>query len=183
MANWLEFDTCSAPNPDPAKDPLRLRLSAEMVSLNSQVQRSTVIYQAWCHVFGALPPINNIAKVAAVKPSVSLTTLHDAIACFGGLRRPHDDEKDGNSVLVYVLNPRISLEYSPSMVCLAQPVAVPSNAVLTVQVRPNFPLQQGDDGINGLVTRLEFVFRSETDTRLPRDFDSRYGQTFWVKQP
>jgi hypothetical protein len=84
-------------------------------------------------------------------------------------------------VLVYVLNPRVSLEYSLSMVCLAQPVAVPSNVVLTVQVRPNFPLQQGDDGINGLITRLEFVINSEADGRLPRDFDSRYNTTHWVK--
>jgi hypothetical protein len=107
----------------------------------------------------------------------------DSVACFSGLQRPHDDERDGASVLVYVLNPKVSLEYSPSLVCLAQAVPVPSNCVLTVQVRPNFPLQQGEDGVNGLVTRLEFVVNDGRDSRLPRDFDSRYKAQKWVRQP
>ena len=130
----------------------------------------------------SLPPINNVEKLNLAKPPVSLTTLHDSVACFCGLKRPHDDEKDGSSVLVYVVNPRISLEYSPSMVCLVRPVIVPSHTVLTVQVRPHFPLQQGADGIDGTVTRLEFVFNDEGDPRLPRSYDSRYEKTMWVKK-
>ena len=181
MSNWLTFDSFTAPNPDPSKDPLRLGLSPELTALTGGVRRTTPVLQAWCHLMRCLPPLPNIGRVEQANPPVSLTTLHDAIACFGGLKRPHDNEKDGNSVLIYVINPRVSLEYSPDLVCIARPVTVPSNSVLTVQVRPNFPLQPGNDDIDGLVTRLEFVFNSERDARLPRKFDSRYGTTCWVR--
>ena len=154
MPHWTEFDTFSAPNPKEGADPLRLSLSPELISLNENVQKATVLYQAWCHLLKALPPINNIGRIEKTKPSVSLTSLHDAVACFAGVQRPHDDEKNGQSVLIYVLNPTISLEYSPSMVCLARAVEVPSNSVLTVQVRPNFPVNDGNDGVNGLVPRV-----------------------------
>jgi hypothetical protein len=46
MAHWLEFDTCMAPNPDPKKDPLNVRLSGELVSLTSQANRATITFQA-----------------------------------------------------------------------------------------------------------------------------------------
>ncbi|TIV31405.1 MAG: hypothetical protein E5V90_07370 [Mesorhizobium sp.] len=179
MSDWLNFETTTAPNPDKKKDPLTIAISPLMVEGTLAQNRRTPIYQAWTHVLGKLPPINNIGKVASAKPPPTVTTLHDAVACFGGLQRPHDDEKDGASVLVYVLAPTISVEYSPSMVCLARTVKVPSNTVLTVQVRPYFPLQGVPEGINGLVTRIEPVFAEPGDSRLPARFETRYGQRFW----
>jgi hypothetical protein len=183
MSHWLEYPTTTAPNPDKSKDNLTLRLSPELVSQHFAGRRLTPLFQAWCPLFGELPPINNIGKVAKAVPPPTLTTLHDAVACFGGIQRPHDKEQNGDSVLVYVLNPPVSIEFSPSLVCMAQPVQVPVNSVLTVQVRPNFPLQQGRDGVEGLITKIEYVFGDERDSRLPRDYDSRYGKNFWVNQP
>lgn len=182
MPHWTEIETFSAPNPKNGVSPLRLTLSAELVRIQSSVNKASVIYQAWCHLGGKLPPVNNIAVLSNSKPSVTISTLHDSVACFCGLRRPHDDERNGDSVLIYVLNPKISLEYSPSMVCLVRPVTIPSNTVLTVQVRPNFPLQQGNNGIDGTVTRIEFVFNDEKDARLPRDFETRYDRKMWDRK-
>lgn len=179
MAGWLELETTTAPSPKRDAPPLNIAISPELVRTNAGIRKATPVYQAWCHVLGKLPPINNISKVEEGTPKVSLTTLHDAVACFGGLQRPHDDEEMGESVLVYVLTPTISLEYAPSMVCMARTLKLPSNTVLTVQVRPNFPLQGVDEGINGLVTRIEPVFSTPENPSLPAKFDSRYGQRFW----
>ena len=179
MPPWLDLETSSAPNPLKGEPALNIAISPELVRTNAGVRKVTPIYQAWCHVLGKLPPINNIAKIEGETPPVSLSTLHDSVACFGGLQRPHDDEEKGESVLVYVLNPTISLEYAPSMVCMARTLKMPSNTVLTVQVRPNFTLQGVADHIHGLVTRIEPVLSKPENPSLPAKFDSRYGQRFW----
>lgn len=179
LMHWLDFETTTAPNPVKDGEPLRVAMSPELIRMSGNILRATPVYQLWCHVMGKLPPINNIAKVESSEPKPTLTTLHDAVACFGGLQRPHDDEFDGRSVLVYVLTPTISLEYIPSMVCLARAFRVPTNTVFTVQVRPHFALQQEMDGIHGLVTRIEPVFGTPETPHLPAKHDSRYGERFW----
>ena len=85
---------------------------------------------------GDLPPINNIARVNRGNDVPTLMTLEESVACFRGVNRPYDDEAKGESVLVYVLNPVVTLEYIWDLVCIAKSVRVPSNTCLTVQVKP-----------------------------------------------
>lgn len=179
MAEWLEFEETEAPNPDKGKAPLKVALSKEFINTNFELRKLTPLFQAWCHLFGKMPPINNISKVENSETPPSLLTLGDATACFGGINRPHDNEENGDSVLVYVLEPTISIEYSASMVCLAQPVPVPENTVFTVLVRQNHPLQNEYGDVNGIVTRLEQVLCSPDNNRLPKNYESRYLERFW----
>lgn len=105
----------------------------------------------------------------------------DAHACFQGVNRPYDTESDGGSVLVYVLQPKISIAYKASMACVARSVTVPEDTVLTVQIRPSSTLQKSQPGIDGIVTRLEFVSSEGKANALPVDHDGRYSKQLWKR--
>jgi hypothetical protein len=140
MENWLTFPEVSAPSGLSRKVANRYRISPEFVERNASISRNTPILQIWAHIVGQLPPINNISRLAGATPTPTLSTLANSVGCFQGLKRPHDDEHDGDSVLIYVLNPLVTIAYHADMVCLAKAVTVPKNTVLTVQARPKHPL-------------------------------------------
>ena len=181
MTNWLTFPTVSAPNTKLGSDNFNFVVSDIFIKRNEVNNRNTPILQMWAHVIGQLPPIVNIGKVADASVTPTLLTLNNATACFGGIKRPHDDEENGHSVLVYVLNPKVSIQFEPSMTCQARSVVVPPNAVLTVQVRPSFSGQALEQGVHGIVTRLEFVINDENEPLLPNGYKGRYEQEFWRK--
>ena len=127
---------------------------------------------------------SGIEKPFSLSLSVRITAGPPAcvtIASFSGICRPHDEEKNGSSVLVYVLNPDYSIKFEPSMVCQATAIKVPKRTVLTVQVRPEWAGQPNENGVNGVISRLEFVTSSEDDPRLPAGHQERYEKQLWQK--
>jgi hypothetical protein len=178
MANWLSLPDVTAPGMI-RRDRVTYRISPEFVEKNSGVNRATPVMQLWAHIVGTLPPINNIARLAAARPTPTLTTLQNSVALYQGINRPHDDERDGDSVLVYVVNPLVSIAYHLDMACVAKAVTLPKNTVLTVQVRPNHPLLKGESQLNGVVTRLEFVSSDPMDPTVPVDHGTRYARLLW----
>jgi hypothetical protein len=103
-----------------------------------------------------------------------------AVACFQGVERPYDGEDFGESILIYVLNIINSIEYDPDMVCVASSVAVPPNTPATVQVRPIDPLHLEQDGVCGVLTRIEFVPGEAAEgVLLPKGFADRYRKRLW----
>lgn len=185
--HWLRLPTVTAPHPDDRSKMVSLAVSEEMTYKLAAINRLTAIFQLWTHVVGELPPINNIRRleIGLVKPSV--TTLVDSVACFRGVKRPYDKEPDGASVLVYVLNPTVSIDHEPSMVCLAKAVKMPTNVALTVQVRPADALQgheqvvqPGATQLFGIVTRIEPVPGDGGSPILPKRPNERYIQRLWT---
>lgn len=176
---WLDLPNVTAPSGDDRSQTVKLRISDNFVARNAFISRRTPIFQLWTHVVGELPPINNIGRVASGKPAPSIMTLHDSVACFEGLKRPHDAEPDGASVRIYVLRPEVSVEYFADMACVARAIIVPKNSVLTVQVCPIDPLHKDSRDINGTVTRLEFVFSEGELSNLPADSKNRYARRLW----
>jgi hypothetical protein len=100
------------------------------------------------------------------------------------VKRPYDDEPAGESILVYVLNPEVTLEYVWDLVCVAKSVRVPSNTCLTVQVKPlKTPLRRENRDVEGVVTRLEFVSGDGGEPTLPKRFEDRYIEQLWRTSP
>lgn len=176
--NWLTLPEITAPSPSDPDAVWRCRISPVFVERSAFIARKTPIFQLWTHVVGELPPIN---LIGTLRPVPTITTLHDAYACFQGVNRPYVDEVDGKSVFVYVLGPKISIAYNPSLACVAKAVVVPAETVLTVQVRPTSSLQKSQEGIHGIVTRLEFVTSVGDSPTLPVDHDSRYNKRLWMR--
>jgi hypothetical protein len=177
MAGWLQFPPVVAPSADRGAE-VFYEISEDFLGGHAGIGRRTPIFQAWAHLVGDLPPINNVARLARGPLPPTLCTLKDAVACFQGLQRPHDKEKNGESVLIYVLNPLVTVIFYPDLACLARAQKVPVGVVLTVQVRPHPPLLASQSQLNGLVTRLEFV-SSAPGVSLPADYETRYAKPLW----
>jgi hypothetical protein len=121
--------------------------------------------------------------------------LKQSVACFRGVKRPYDDDEDGGSVIIYVLNPTVSLDRDVNLVCLAKAVRVPSDTCLTVQVRPTAALQTLQSAldtpvtrsidtadaatVHGVVTRLEFISGNGENPILPKRHTDRYHSRLW----
>jgi hypothetical protein len=179
--HWLEFPPVNAPSPDDPNKMLVCKISQNFVSGNAFIARRSPIFQIWAHVVGELPPIAHVDMIANQSPTTTLCKLTDAVACFRGVKRPYDSEGNGESILVYVLTPTASIAYHPSMTCLARVVEVPANTVLTVQMRPSSTLQTPEQGIDGIITRVEFVSSSEGGSPFPAHHESRYDHLLWKR--
>jgi hypothetical protein len=194
--HWLRPPPVGAPDPDDRAKTVTYDISEHLMYSLAGISRLSPIFQVWAHVVGELPPINNISSLARREITPTLTTLMDSVACFRGVKRPYDDEPEGHSVLVYVLNPRVTLDREPSLVCLAKAVIVPSDTCLTVQVKPVKALQPertpidtervtpvssdtAEDKIRGVVTRVEFVSGNGQTPVLPKRHDGRYNLKLW----
>ena len=178
MADWNTFDSFMAPGRD-RENRLRFTVSQEFVDTHLQIHKLTPLFQVKTHLYATLPEINLIHLVAASVPPPVLTTLDDAYACFEGIQRPHDDEDNGDSVLVYVLRPAVTVESYPSMTCQLRAVTPPTKTVLTVLVRTNKALHDANGAIDGCVTRVEWVFAEGEDILLPKYADVRYTRRHW----
>lgn len=198
MANqhWLKPPLVLAPSPNDRGKLVRFEISNTFLRTLVTSRRITPIFWVWAHVIGELPPINNVSRLLQVDVVPSLTTLEQSIACFRGVKRPYDDEEEGESILVYVLNPTVSLDRDVNLVCPAKAVKVPSNTCLTVQVKPTtalhkslsalnseptrfFDLTEDAETIHGVVTRLEFISGTGDRPVLPRRYEERYHQRLW----
>jgi hypothetical protein len=180
MTHWLKPPVVKAPDPFGYQSSVLLSISPHFIERSAGVYRRTAIFQTWTHVVGTLPPINNIGRLAASPHAPTLTTLADSVACFRGVNRPYDDEKNGESVIIYVLNPSVSIEYEVDMACVARGVKVPADTALTVQVKPGKSLQIDGHDIFGMVTRLEFVSGDGGNPILPKGHSTRYLQRLWL---
>jgi hypothetical protein len=176
MSHWLNPPLVDAPSAKDRNYIVKYKISEEFFEKNAYIYRRTPIFQMWTHVVGELPPINNIFHLLKTDVSPTISTLKDSVACFKGVRRPYDGEVDGHSILVYIINPKVSVSYEPSMVCLAKAVRVPTNVVATVQVRLTDALQNGDKNVCGIVTRIEFVAGDKGTPLLPEGHQERYGE-------
>jgi hypothetical protein len=179
MPHWLKFPQISAPDPENRNKLVSYRISENWVECNAAALRRTPIFQAWAHVVGQLPPINNIDKLEETTFTPTLTTLVDSIACFRGVKRPYDEQANGESIVVYVLNPEITIQYRPDMACVAEAVEVPRKSTLTVQVKPRNSLLSEDSIVAGEITRVEFLFAEGLVSRLPSDYRDRYIDRLW----
>ncbi|MCJ2120640.1 hypothetical protein MKK65_29475 [Methylobacterium sp. J-001] len=170
-----------APCPEDRERVLRFGFSADITGHGRANWRQTPLFMAWAHLVGRVPPINNASYATRGGLEPTYSTLKAAKACFRGLKRPHNNEDDGSSVLVYVLKPAATLQYdsSSAMVCPMSVLLMPSAAVLTVQVRLAASLQEPVNGIDGIVTRIEPVAGEKPEHALPVGHADRYAHRCW----
>jgi len=179
MSHWLDLPVIAAPSAEDRNKTVYYMISSDFIDRNAIVKRRTQILQLWVHLTGKVPPVNNSSRLLRGNNKIVPSTLNSSVACFKGVNRPYDDEDDGASILVYVLNPPVTVEYSPDMVCVAQSKAVPALAPATVQVKPIKTLQIGGMDICGKVTRIEFVIGDGGTPTLPKGSADRYTERLW----
>lgn len=175
----LKLPLLSAPSPDDPDKMIKVRVSDATLYRLYTANRKTALWQAWAHLTGQLPPIPNTAAIRPMVPHGSFDPLEGARACFRGIRRPHREEQDGDSVVVYIINPTHTLSWDVSMVCRAKVTRAPSGTVMAVYMRMQDSLHPPMDGISGIITGWEFIPCDTSVVTLPEDFEQRYSLELW----
>jgi hypothetical protein len=116
ISAWRNPPVISAPAHYDRSKLVTYSISDDLTGINRPDFVRTNLYLVWVHLHGVLPPINNAGVLAKRNPKPTLSTLNDSIACFQGIKRPHLSEDNGDSVLVYVLNPLATVEFFPDLV-------------------------------------------------------------------
>lgn len=177
--SWYDPPTVTGPSHLSKSDRLTLLASDDVTGARSRNFRHTPLFMYWAHIVGRLPPINAIGLLAEGDPTPTLLTLHDAVACFQGVERPHLLEDNGDSVVVYVLKPAVTIEYAASLACLARAVQPAIPFALTVQMVLSEALHIRPRGIDGVITRIEAVGCDANDANLPVEYGTRYRRRCW----
>lgn len=179
MSDWLTLPLIEAPAATNRSKIVIYKISEGFIRTNSNIRRRVPIFQLWAHLVGVAPPINNISILEKGLLRPDFTTLKDSVACFRGVKRPYDDEADGGSIIIYVLNVGVTVGFEPSLACMAKAVKMPTDAPLTVQVKRTQPLLEGGIEIIGTVMRVEWVFGEGSAPCLPYRYEERYNERLW----
>jgi hypothetical protein len=179
LSEWRYPPPVEAPSHADKSNIVKYAISEDLTGVNRANWLRTPLYWVWVHLHGKVPPIQNISVLARDQPQPDFTTLLDATACFQGIKRPHLTENNGESVLVYVLKPSVSVEYAARMTCPIRTIITPTDVVLTVHVRLKESLQIPLQGVDGIVTRMEPVAADAVNCNLPVDHATRYAGRIW----
>ena len=176
--------TVVGPSPFRQDALLGYRLAEGDVRKALENRRRQPVFDLWSLVIGKLPPVNNISKHAWLSGRLASQSLASAHASFRGVRRPVGDDKNGFDYVVFITHPTVHFRYVASMVCVAEPVDLPTGVLLATYVRLDFPEGRPTDSrksvaVGGVVTHWEFVEAASDDATLPVHSGERYRKRLW----
>lgn len=172
-----------APNPDGSGDFITLEISASTLAKIVQSHRHTQMFEAWAHLVGEFPPVNNAFKAQLENAGKELRSLRESAVCFKGVRRPVDSDDSGADVHVYSFSTPFTVRWKPDMACVAAVMPAPEGTVMTVLVRPAASLQPVNPEVWGVITKWEFVGACPEHPDLPRDYTERYDEQLLPAKP
>jgi hypothetical protein len=180
---WLDLPNIAIADPTSPTRTVQVRVAGSPLHEFYVGNRKTPIWQAWVHLAGTVPPINNAKFVYTDHPGCDFGDLKRPVAIFRGVKRPWLDEEDGRSVLAYVLNPTHTMFNELNMVCVAQGAKAPEDTVLVVLVRPyDAACKAPESGLFGAITKWEFVPSDCDIPSLPEDYGERYAEELWRRE-
>lgn len=177
-----ELPTVIAPCPMGTGETVKLMVSPSTVEKFVGTRRFTDIFQAWAHLVGEMPPVNNAELIRRTEhQNDTIVALCDAHACFKGVKRRYDQDDDGKEIYVYVIATPFTVRWQRSMVTAAGVYASPDSTLLTVQVKPRLALQECDESLWGAIVKWEFVDADQERPDFPQRYDTRYDALVWQR--
>lgn len=169
-----------APCPEGTGATVLLSVSQATVEKLVAAHRRTDIFQAWAHLVGEMPPVNNAELVRrAEHPNNDIVSIANAHACFKGVHRRYDQDDDGSDVYIYIIKTPYTVRMQANMRTAAGIYPSPDNTLLTVLARPRAALHDCQVGIWGGISKWEFVNACRERPEFPDGFDERYGELVW----
>lgn len=176
----FDLPDVSARSPLDKDSTISLSISKATISKFVAAHRVTPVFEAWRHLVGEMPPINNAYHYLEINhPDAMFGDIAGAHACFKGVKRPYGLEDNGDGVYIYVISTSHTIRWMPDMACVADVKPSPSNTVLTVQVCCDDPLHKVSESVWGIITKWEFVSASAEHPGLPDAYADRYEELLW----
>src|SRR5947209_5073483 len=84
-SNLLQPPVVTARSPFGEREQVRLEISATTIQKIVQAGLKVPIFQAWAHLVGELPPVNNVFKLRVEHPGARIRTIAEASTIFRGV--------------------------------------------------------------------------------------------------
>lgn len=181
-APLTEFPVVVAPCPLGSGEDVKLLISPSSVEKFADAHRLSELFQAWAHLVGEMPPVNNAELIRRTEHAgETIATVRDAHACFKGVKRRYDQDDDGKEIFVYVISTPFTVRWQRSLATLAGVYAAPDRTVLTVQVKPRTALHDCDESLWGAIVKWEFVDADKERPDFPDRYGTRYDTLVWPR--
>lgn len=175
-----DLPTVVAPCPLGSGKIIELEISKSTISKLVTARRRTDLFQAWAHLAGEMPPVNNAELVRRTDyPDAEFRSLQDAHACFKGVKRQYDHDDYGGDIYVFVINTPFTVRWEPKMHTVVGYHPAPDGTLLTVQVRQRSTLHECSPGLWGAIAKWEFVNADRDQVGYPEGYDKRYDKLAW----
>jgi ISXO2-like transposase domain len=175
-----KFPNLYGPSPLNNTETVKLSIAESTIDKLVQARRRSALFEAWAHLVGEMPPVNNSELVRRTEHSEAfIATLSDAKSCFKGVKRPYGEDDDGSCVYVYVIPTEYTVRWQSDMRTVAGVFPVPVGTVFTVHVSQSLTLQGENDGIWGMITKWEFINADGEQNQLPDGYGERYDELLW----
>lgn len=159
---------------------VQLEIAPSTIKKLIEANRRTDLFQAWAHLVGEMPPVNNAELVRITEHANDpIAAIGDAHACYRGVKRRYDEDDDGRDVYVYIISTAYTVRWQRSLKCAVAIHPSTEGTVLTVQAKPRQALQGCQEGIWGAIVKWEFVHAARERTDFPDGFDERYEALVW----
>jgi hypothetical protein len=178
----MEFPLVSALCPEGSGETVNFKIAQSTISKLFEARRKAEIFQAWVHLVGEMPPVNNAELVRRTEfPDAHFGNVSEAHACFRGVKRRYDHDDNGSEVYVYIIKTGYTVRCKPDMRSFAAYYPSPQNVLLTVQAKPRRALQDCGEDVWGGLVKWEFVNADEANPEFPAEFTSRYDALVWQR--
>jgi hypothetical protein len=176
------FPLIEAPDPDDHTKTIKLEIATSTIEKLVVAKRRTQLFEAWAHLVGDMPPVNNAELVRRTEYNhASFATIRDAFACFQGVRRRYADNDVGSNVYVFVISTAYTVRWQSDMRCVANIVKATAGTVLTVQAKKADSLQGCSESVWGAITKWEFINADREQPGFPDSYGDRYDRLLWQK--
>ena len=180
LPNWLQFPVAVlARSPADRRITARFAVDPRFAVLSARDRRRQPSFDLWSQVFGLTPRVPNVQRQTLAPAEAGLTSLHDAHACYLGVKRPIGDDNVGSSVLAYVSKPTFYFEYVPDLVTVAHKTHFPDDLLFITYVKLAKEYSGGPMIPDGTVCHWGNVEGDTGDPLLPREHYNRFEKRLW----
>lgn len=155
-------------------------VSPGLISSIIEARRKTDLFEAWSHLVGRFPPINNGFMLQYEGGYADMKSIRDSHACFAGLQRPCNDSVNGEGTFIYVLSTPSTIRWRRGMDFVASVKPVAEDLLLTFHVNDSSDLQLNGEVVSRVVTKWEFVQACVNNPLLPENYNNRYQKQLWL---
>jgi hypothetical protein len=130
-------------------------------------------------VIGVPPKFPNVQRQKHGPVQAGLISARDAHACFAGVKRPINNDNNGDAMLAYATAPKYYFEYEPDLVTVAKKKPMPEGLLFLTYVKLAKPYVRGEPIPEGVITHWGLVEADTNNNLLPREHEKRFLERLW----
>lgn len=177
---WLDFpDSIVLRSPSNRNHQRKFGIDSSYAVNAARDRRRQPAFDLWSQVIGVPPQVPNVQRQEHGPVQAGLISVRDAHACFAGVKRPINDDNNGDAMLAYATAPTYYFEYEPDLVTVAKKKPMPEGLLFLTYVKLAKPYVHGEPIPDGVITHWGLVEADTNHNLLPREHEKRFLERLW----